>query len=67
MKQEQRLEMQQELTPKAQAIEDAKRLAEHIRKNSPELQLELMKKQFAELIKQGIITEQEIEDILKKS
>jgi len=52
-------ENQQHLTEKAQMIEEAKRTADALRGNPPEMRSEVLKKQYPEL------SEQEIADLIK--
>ena len=51
---EQRQEQQQQLTKRAQMIEDAKRLAEALRHNSQEIKFTKLKEAYPELSDQEI-------------
>jgi DNA-directed RNA polymerase specialized sigma24 family protein len=52
-------ENQQHLIAKAQMIEEAKRTADALRSNPPEMRSEVLKKQYPEL------SDQEIEDLIQ--
>jgi hypothetical protein len=54
-----RTEQQQQLTEKAQMIEDAKRTAEALKSNPEEMRFDLLKKQYPEL------SDQEAKELIK--